>query len=263
MRAYYFRKLSCYVYFILFSIMVLFAPLAFAIANSDENTWFIGAGAGMSWEHLTADSTQVVNGLPYPYPSNYDHYSIHDLDNGNLQLDIGYRFVDRQCSYFPYIHAFLQYRSYINNDIKGTIEQFSLPEFTNYHYKMAYTADLLTINGKFDIVDYKHFMPYLLIGGGVVFNSVYDYTEEPTANVTPRVSPGYRTNRNTQLALVLGTGIDYNVTENAWISLGYEHVFQGSVKSGSGQSSWAGTRLDFGNVKMDTIYINFTINFPK
>src|SRR5437762_7415712 len=107
---------------------------------------------------------------------------------------------------------------------------------------MSYSADLLTMSGKFDLVECKHVMPYLSAGIGAVINSVYDYTETPTAHVTPRVSPGYTTNNTTHLALTLGAGIDYILTENYWITLGYEHVFQGgSVKSGPGLTTWSGT----------------------
>jgi opacity protein-like surface antigen len=228
--------------------------------NLDQNTWFLGAGGGLSWEHFQ-DTTTVSNGMPVPSPFNQDLFSIETLKNANAQFDIGYRWANKK-AYFPYTNIYFQYRSYINNDISGSIEQFSLPQFTNYDYQMKYSADLLTINGKCDLFKYKKWMPYLSAGAGVIFNSVYDYTETPTAHVTPRISPGYTTNNSSHLALTLGAGIDYILADNFWVTLGYEHVFQGSIESGPGLTTWSATSLDFGNVKMDTVFINFTMNLP-
>jgi opacity protein-like surface antigen len=238
-----------------------FAATVFKESASNSNTWFAGAGGGISWVHFPSN-TSVGNGMPVAPPSNQDLFSIQTLKDSNVQFDVGYRWVNNNRKYFPYTNVYFQYRSYINDDIKGSVEQFSLPEFTNYDYEMTYSADLLTINGKFDLVEYKKFMPYVAAGIGLVMNSVYDYSESPTANVTPRTSPGYTTNNTNHLALTLGAGIDYILTENYWITLGYEHVFQGSVRSGPGLTTWSGTSLDFGNVKMDTVFVNFTMNLP-
>jgi len=224
------------------------------------NTWYIGAGGGISWIHFP-DNTTVSNGLPVSAPFNQDLFSIQTIKDSNVQMIAGYRW-QNNTKFFPYSNVFFQYRSYINNDISGSVEQFSLPQFTNYDYQMKYSADLLTLNGKFDVLEYKKIMPYFSAGAGVIINSLYDYTEAPTANVTPRVSPGYTTNNSSHLALTLGAGLDYILTENNWITLGYEHVFQGSIKSGPGLSTWSATSLHFGNAKMDTVFVNFTMNLP-
>jgi opacity protein-like surface antigen len=224
------------------------------------NTWFLGGGGGISWIHLS-DSTTVSNGMPVSPPFNQDLFSIQTIKDSNVQINAGYRW-ENNTKYLPYSNLFFQYRSYINNDISGSIEQFSLPQFTNYNYQMKYSADLFTVNGKFDLVQYSRIMPYLSGGIGAIINSIYDYTETPTANVTPRTSPGYTTHNYTHLALTLGAGIDYILTENYWITLGYDHVFQGSINSGPGVSTWANTSLHFGTAKMDTVFINFTMNLP-
>jgi opacity protein-like surface antigen len=267
MQVYFSRQSIRLIYLIALCGMGSVSPLTFAdnlfsvpVVNTDHNTCFLGAGGGISWEHFS-NSTTVSNGMPVPAPFNQDLFSIETLKSANAQFDVGYRWVNKTI-YFPYTNVYFQYRSYINNDISGSIEQFSLPEFTNYDYQMKYSADLLTINGKFDLLKCKKWMPYLSAGAGVIFNSVYDYTESPTAHVTPRTSPSYTTNNSSDLALTLGAGIDYIWTENIWITLGYEHVFQGSINSGPGLTTWSGTSLDFGNVKMDTVFINLTMNLP-
>jgi opacity protein-like surface antigen len=267
MQVYFAREMVRFGYFILILFIFSISPLSFANpsiqsfpTNFARNTWFLGAGAGTSWEHFS-DSTTLSNGMPVSAPFNQDTFSIQTLRNTVAQFDVGYRWANKG-AYFPYTSIYFQYRSYINNEISGSIDQFSLPEFTNYDYKMKYSADLLTINSKFDLFEYAKCMPYLLVGAGVIFNSVYDYTETPTANVTPRISPGYTTNNTSHLALTLGAGIDYILTKNLLLTLGYEHVFQGSIESGPGLSTWSNTSLDFGDVKMDTVFVNFTMNLP-
>lgn len=264
MQSFFLKKRIFFAYFALFYILESLSQPLFAnsfLPSERGNTWYIGAGGGMSWIHLS-DNTSVPNGMPVSPPYNQDLFSIQTVKDANVQIVAGYRW-QNDTTYFPYTNVFFQYRSYINNDISGSIEQFSLPQFTNYDYQMTYSADLLTLNGKFDVLEYKKIMPYFSAGAGVIINSLYDYTESPTANVTPRISPGYTTNNFSHLALTIGAGIDYILTENYWLTLGYEHVFQGSIQSGSGVSTWSGTSLHFGNAKMDTVFVNFAMNLPS
>ncbi|MBV8803107.1 MAG: outer membrane beta-barrel protein [Gammaproteobacteria bacterium] len=256
------KKYLRFACFILFYFLSYISEPAWAnmVSYPLSSAWYIGAGGGASWAHF-ANNTTVLNGMPVSPPYNQDLFSIQTLKDANVQLVAGYRWQNKT-NFFPCSNIFFQYRSYINNDISGSIEQFSLPEFTNYNYRMKYSADLLTLNGKFDLIEYERVMPYVSGGAGIIINSLYDYSESPTANVTPRISPGYTTNNSTHMALTLGAGLDYILTENYWLTLGYEHVFQGSIKSGSGQSTWSNTSLHFGNVKMDTVFINFSMNLP-
>lgn len=225
------------------------------------NAWFVGLGGGASWISLPS-STSVINGAIVPPPFNQDTYTINNPSTGIAQLDAGYVwYIPRM--YFPFYSAYIQYRHYFANNISGSIDQYSLPIFENYHYTMRYEADLFTINGKLGLFQLNQLLPYLSGGMGFIINHLNSYSESPTPNVTPRNSPAYQGNSNTQLALTLGAGLDFIINQCTTVTLGYDHVFQDNIKSGPGVATWSSTTLNFGNTKMDTLFINVTTHFPQ
>lgn len=232
----------------------------FKDAPVDNNTWFIGIGGGYSWIHLP-NSTSVPNGSFQTPPYDQDLFSINNPKTSMEQLQIGYRW-HTQKQFFPYTHVFFQVRQYNTTDIKGTVEQYSIPEFLNYNYKINYQATLATINGKFDLIQINRFLPYISAGIGFMNNYVSDYTESALPNVTQRISPDYSGNTKTQLAYTLGVGVDYIITKNIWATLGFDHVFKTKLSSGSGAGSWSGTSLNFGNAQINTVFLNITASVP-
>lgn len=239
------------------SLLLMSAPL---YAATDSN-WYFGLGAGNTWLDLP-NSTQVFNGAFVPPPNNYDTYSIGNRSSHMAQLQVGHRWhEDRE--YLPYYDADFQYRHTMNAHIKGNVDQYSLPNFVNYNYELSYEADMFTLNGKADLIEYKHVLPYIAGGIGAIVNHVHDYNESPYPGITPRINPNFGGNTTTSLALVLGLGLDFILTNNVWATIGYDHVFQGDLKTGEGSGSWSNTALNIGSVKMDTIFINFTANFPQ
>ena len=225
-----------------------------------DNSWFVGVGGGTSWIGLP-NNTTVLNGSGATPPSNRDNFSIKSASADVAEVMIGYRWEDDK-TYFPSYDLYLQYRHYLDTGIKGTVTQYTLPGYTNYNYNINYDADLFTLTGKADLVDVKGFRPYLSAGVGAIINHLNDYSETALIGVTPRTNPNYNGNTSTSLAATLGAGIDYILTENTWLTLGYEHVFQGSIKSGPGAGSWSGTALNIGKVKMDTVFLNISAKFP-
>lgn len=213
-----------------------------------------------------ANHTTVNNGSDFPPPSNVDYYSINNPRVVALaQAIVGYRWHTIGQEYFPYSSLYLQYRHNFNGSIQGYVQQYSLPEFQNYKYRMNYQSNLLTLNAKFDLIEWMHIMPYLAGGAGFIVNSTNNYNEAALANVTPRFSPHFNGKSNTNWALTLGAGFDFILTRCLWLTLGYEHVFQGGnyLSSGSGTDSWSGTHLNFGSPKMDTVFLNLTVNLPQ
>lgn len=229
--------------------------------ESARSPWFLGAGGGFSWINLNKN-TSVPNGSLADPPSNLDSLTIHSPNEGTAQIMFGYRWQE-QNPYLPYAQLFLQYRHYFKKDITGQVDQYSLPEFVNYNYRMGYSADLVTINGKFDFIQCSRVMPYVSAGGGLIVNNLSSYHETALSNVTARDNPGYQSSQKVNWAGTLGAGFDLIVTENTWITLGYEHVFQGSLKSGAGTGSWSQTALNFGNVKMDNVFLTLSTNLPQ
>src|SRR3990167_423404 len=246
------------------AISGLSAVCAVSQAGTDvpmgSNSWFIGLGGGVSGIYLPRD-TVINNGVNLPPPNHHDTATMNNPSASNVQLEAGYRW-HRAIPYFPYAQWALQYRHYANVKISGTLNKFSSPGFDNYHYQLKYEADLFTIAGKVDLFQCKRVLPYLSAGIGAVINHVNSYSETALLNVTPRTSPDFQGNVNTKLALTLGAGLDYLMTENTWLTLGYEHVFQGNTKSGPGVDSWSSTAFNIGNTKMDTLFISLSANIP-
>lgn len=240
---------------------VLLTAQAMTRLNVSRDTWFLGLGGGGASVNLPSNMT-VFNGSAFSPPNNQDIFTIHYPSTGILQLDLGYRF-HRIKTYIPYYYLYLQYRHYFGSRLSGSIDQYSLPGFINYDYKMNYGADLFTLNGKFDLIQHKRVLPYLAGGIGFILNHFYDYNESALAGVTPRISPNYGGNTNAKLAVTLGAGLDFILTECVSATLGYEHLFQNAIESGPGTGSWSNTTLKTGNVSMDMLFINLTVNFSQ
>lgn len=226
-----------------------------------DDAWFIGFGGGASWISLSG-STSVKNGSTFPPPFNQDRFTINNPSTGIVQLNVGY-ITNSLTTYFTSLSAYIQYRHYYGTNITGSIDQYSLPEFHNYNYSMSFEADLFTLNGKVGLVQISKIIPYLSGGIGFVNNHLNNYSETALPNVTPRISPAYQGNTHTNFALTLGAGFDLLVNRCTTLTLGYDHVFQGNIISGSGVTTWSGTKLNFGNANLDTVFVNMTLNFPQ
>ena len=226
-----------------------------------QNSWYMGLGAGESWINIAKNSTNVSNGSFAPPPSDQDTFSINNPSSqAQVQFDFGYRW-HQNTQFITDYSAYFQYRHYFNTNIRGIVDQYSLPGFENYNYRLKYTADLFTINGKMNLFEYKKISPYVSAGVGIIYNSFVNYTETATDNVTPRVSPDYA-GAPTNPAFTLGAGIDYKFTPNIWATLGYEYVTQTNLKSGNGNGSWSTTTLNFGHTNLNTVFLKISANVP-
>ncbi len=228
-----------------------------------KDTWFVGAGAGQSWLYSLRGSTTVSNGSNATPPYDQDYFSIKQPSSQTqAQLDIGYQWHENK-KFIPSYSTFLRYRHYFSTQFSGIVDQYSIPEFENYTYKMRYNADLLTLNGKINLVECKSILPYLSAGIGAVFNHMKDYTETASANVTSRISPNYSSNTAIAPAVALGIGIDIHFTPAVWATLGAEYLFQGNISSGNGSITWSGTHLVFANnAKMSTVFLSISATIP-
>ena len=105
--------------------------------------------------------------------------------------------------------------------VSGTVEQYTLPDFTNYNFK--YDIQLLNILAtlKLDLYRWKNLMPYVIGGVGLTNYSTSEYTEQALSGVTPRVSPAYGSNSGNNFSYLLGVGLDYAILENLWINAEY------------------------------------------
>lgn len=227
-----------------------------------DDTWFIGIGGGGDWINYKS-STQVPNGSRVRPHYNNDQFSVQSPKTAALaQIYVGYRIHD-DCDLFPYYNVYFQYRHNFNSLIKGHVNQYSIADMRNYKYHININSDLFTINGKFNIYECNCFLPYISVGLGIISNHVGNYHENALKHVTPRISPSYKTKTNSNAAGTLGVGVDFILLPTVWVTLGYEHLFQGKIRSGDGRNTWTNTALHFGYSNMNTVFMNMTIDFPE
>lgn len=231
----------------------------FFSVNWSAHQWVIEAGGGAGRTYLPGN-TSVDNGAPSPY--NQDVYSIQNISTHMGQIGVGYRMGEEK-SFLPFYSAMINYQHYNNGNINGYVAQYGLSEFTNYRYSMQSASDVFMLQGKLDLAAWHHILPYISAGLGAALNHVNQYQETALENVTPRISPDYAGHTEKNWALSLGAGLDVILTKNYWVTLGYQRLYQGNFKSGSGADSWAGTKLDIGHGKTDMVFINLSANLPQ
>ena len=237
--------------------------------TDSKNAWFVGVGGGKAFSHLSKSSVSIANGSGYDPPYDSDLYTINrNHSTGLLQFLMGYRF-HREAVFLPYISTFFQYQYYFSSNIKGTVEQYSLPEFLNYNYVQSYDTNQYMLMGKFDLFQVWKVLPYISGGVGVVSSSLDTYNETALPGVTARTNPAYRANTISQAAYTLGVGLDFIVTDHIWMTLGYEHLFPhriasaDQITSADAMGSWSGTRLNYGNLSSNIVFLNITTKISQ
>ncbi|MFI4918665.1 MAG: SPOR domain-containing protein [Legionellales bacterium] len=231
--------------------------MAVLLPKTSNGNWFVAAEFGILWPRVH-NSMTVDNGSDYPPPANVDQYSASVKDQQPM-LDIaaGYRW-HRDSQLLTAYSLALRYQHVFTQNISGTITQYSLPEFNNYTYAWKTSADVLSLASKVGLARYGRFIPYVDGGIGASFNRAGRYQETALAGVTPRISPAFASKNKGQFAYNVGAGVDALLTPQFILSLGYDFQAFGSMTSGSGQSTWAGTKLELGNTNASTALIGIT-----
>lgn len=225
--------------------------------------WLVGADIGLVSPTFNNHMT-VNNGSNFPSPENVDLYTTNNGTNppilGGL---IGYRW-QRDETLFPATLLALRYQHLFSQDIKGDILQYSLPEFTNYTYTWGMSANVISLYSKIDIAQYKQLMPYFAVGLGASFNNATTYQETALNGVTPRISPAFASQTQTQFAYNVGAGVDWLLAPKWIVSVGYDYQSFGNLSSGPGESTWSATQLNLGRVATNTatIGISYLLDDP-
>lgn len=207
----------------------------------EANQWFAQIQGGIVSPSAN-DIMTVDNGSNFPPPLNVDRYSLNYHQQDTFALTIG----QRVATHFPLLQSYtISGRiQHINaENVGGTIMQYSLPEFLNYNYHWNIETTTVTADTKLNIVQLASFSPYVNGGLGIAFNKANSYTETAFPGVTPRISPSYSNRTFDEFTYHIGGGLDFALTPHWLLSAGYEFTSLGDVKSGRGQSTWAGESL--------------------
>ena len=224
-----------------------------------HRTAYIAAGAGGIYPTV-ASQMKVNNGSDFPAPYNMDIYSTQTSGNAVVDLQAGYRWQQDRL-FIPAYSIGLMWQYAINNNVGSNITQYSDPTFLNYTYNWETSTNALLAVAKLNLIQYRALSPYLNGGIGAAFNQTSHYSEQALPDVTPRVSPGFKTNNSTGFSYIAGAGIDYALSSNLFVSAGYNYINFGSLSSGSGVGTWSGQKLNLGSVGANEFLVNVNYLF--
>jgi len=225
-----------------------------ALSNS---AWFVNLDYGQVFPHLNETMT-VHNGSDYPSPQNVDQFSTKKHNQTKLGFQIGRRWQRDQSQWLPAYTIGLKYQHLFRNDIRGSITQYSLPQFNNYSYRWATSANVLSLNSKVDVTKWGKVMPYINAGLGTSINHAASYRESAYAGVTPRISPDFRSRSKAKFYYGVGAGLDMIINPQVILSAGYDYQSFGAIVSGKGQTTWSEEKLSLGNFGNNTVLIGLT-----
>lgn len=221
-----------------------------------DGSWFAGIDLGGIQSNVSGSLT-VANGSDYPPPLNVDNYSKSQTSPMMLGAQIGHRWM-RDEQWVPAYALALRYQHLFVSDVKGSITQYSLPEFKNYSYQWGVGADVVSLYSKFDLAKYGRVMPYVDVGLGLSFNSSVNFNETAYVGVTPRINPAFGAKTSAQFAYNVGAGLDFSLSPQLLISVGYDYQQFGNMASGQGESTWSNERLSLGNFTGNTALVGMT-----
>lgn len=213
-----------------------------------QGNWFIGAGAGATFPRVDNNHyiASGVDGWPH------DRYHNNSVDTAALlAVETGYQWIHEE-SWLPFYQVGLNYTYEVPTKVQGKVEQYGLPEFTNYHYQYKIQSQTLLAIFKVDLYRWCNFMPFLSAGAGIAINNASNYAEKPLLDVLPRVNPGFNGETNTHFSYAFGAGFDYILSQNFWLSLKYEYAYQGHAQTSTGANIPMLTATNYANDRLET-----------
>ncbi|GGI88364.1 hypothetical protein [Legionella impletisoli] len=204
-----------------------------------QGKWYLSPSLGASILNVTKEHS-LSTGEGWPN----DLYTNHKIATAPLvAISGGYSWSTLQ-TFLPFLMMGLSYTYYAPATVKGTITQYSLPQFENYNYQYKVERQTVFALFKASLFHYRHVMPYLSLGVGQTFNSISRYNESPiSSSIVPRLSPFFQNNRNAQLSYILNAGIDFVKNQHTWFGLEYHYGYFGHAQSGFGMNGYSSDYL--------------------
>lgn len=242
-------------------ILCLQMPTSFATDYITPSNWFVSGDLGLLMPSLGNSSTTINNGSTTQPPT--DIYLISKPGVApTLALQGGYRWT-RINPWFSSFSLGLRYQYLTSFKTSGTIQQYASAANTNYDYNLNVSAHVLSVLGKLDIYQFKHFAPYVTLGLGQAFANVAGYSESPLGDVIPRNSAGFQNKNNLNMTYSAGLGVDYKFNRKLSMSLGYEYANFGKLKTGNGSAAWSNQSLSLGALSSSAILLGLRYQIPE
>jgi opacity protein-like surface antigen len=144
-------------------------------------------------------------------------------------VGIGYRWAQDNNPWFPSVNMGLQHRYTSPINVFGVSQTPSVdPAPTSYNYRLQQESWLLMT--KADIYKWQRFMPYVALGLGASFNRISQLFVNSSSFANQLAGS---TNLTGDFSYNVGAGIDYQVQDDFWLTLGYFYDNFGKNKVGT------------------------------
>jgi opacity protein-like surface antigen len=144
-------------------------------------------------------------------------------------VGIGYRWAQDNNPWFPSVNMGLQHRYTSPINVFGVSQTPSVdPAPTSYNYRLQQESWLLMT--KADIYKWQRFMPYVALGLGASFNRISQLFVNSSTFANQL---GGSTNLTGDFSYNVGAGVDYEVKDDFWLTLGYFYDNFGKNKVGT------------------------------
>jgi opacity protein-like surface antigen len=194
-----------------------------------KGSGYVGIGGGATFPKVGHDNF-VNSGPDWPR----DRYRSRRAGSAPLFTVFGgYTWVTRH-DFIPFCSLGGSYTYVFPTKVKGSVLQYSLPQFENYAYQYIIQRQTFLVVAKADLYRWANLMPFFSIGGGFSANSTHNYAERALPNVTPRISPRFKSKASTHYSYIIGTGFDYFVKNGVGLSLEYTYGYFGHAKTREG-----------------------------
>lgn len=242
----------------LFTILCLTPGILFAASTSYSSAYcrhphrlYFDLGVGKAYDYGSSHSFLIGS----------NGNVLGNLQTGNSYstpfffVGIGYRWAQDNSPWFPSVNLGLQHRYTSPVNVFG-VSQTSLvdPIPTSYNYRLQQESWLLM--SKADIYKWKKFMPYLALGLGASFNRI---TQLFINSATFANQLGGSTSLTSDFSYNVGAGIDYQVKDDFWLTLGYFYDNFGKNKVGTVYTNNAFTpvgRLENANLHSNSVFLS-------
>lgn len=215
--------------------------------------WFIGLGAGAAFPQV--NSYKYIN-TGSSWPADAYHFQTVS-DPAVINAAIGFTWPTCK-ALIPYFNLAANFTYVSPSTLSGTIDQYSLPGFDNYHFSYDVAQKTFFLMFKADLYQWKYVMPFVNVGAGLTYNQTSDYRETPLNQVTARDSPGFGSKTATNLACTVGAGLDFVLQSKLLLSLEYRYGNFGSANTTHGNLGYGESRL---NTKFNSNQLLLSANY--
>lgn len=221
-------------------------------AESPDNSWFIGAGAGAGYPGVY-HNFRVHAGVGWPD----DTYNNSSTESTPLLSLFGGYMLATNCKWVTFYSVGLNYTNAFSSMYRGTLMQYSLPEFQNYNYQYRVKRQTLLGFFKTNLLQVYDVLPFITLAAGVSANTADHYSERPIGPITPRVSPAFKGKTTTYFSYTVGGGLDYVFPPRLRLSLEYAYGYFGFAQTDTAPT---GQYLR-SNLTANSVDVNFTYYF--